>query len=325
MVSTSQSLSHSRSRRRQVTIVASIAVGLLAILVARTLIGSDAPEPRVPTPLTRDALRVAAFGSTRLPDTMPTVVRNWKDPRFPDAARLDKLTVRLPYGLRSVAYDLWPKRWNGRVMIFHNGHEEDLDASPQVLEWFLRRGWRVVTMTMPLAGPNWSPKFKYVTHAHNQFAGLERPLGLFLLPVVEVVNYTHAHVMVGLSGGGWTTSVAAAIDPRIRLSYPVAGSLPAQAECLPKGPGCVPDLEQQMIPDYIRLYELGSDPPRRELAFYNLHDPCCYAGRSSDSWAREVRGDFAAIVDPLATRHAVTISDLRTITQDIARHTANDR
>ena len=32
--------------------------------------------------------------------------------------------------------------------------------------------------------------------------------------------------MIGLSGGGWTTTVAAAIDPRVGLSIPVAGSLP---------------------------------------------------------------------------------------------------
>ena len=29
--------------------------------------------------------------------------------------------------------------------------------------------------------------------------------------------------MIGLSGGGWTTAVEAAIDPRIKLSIPVAG------------------------------------------------------------------------------------------------------
>ena len=31
---------------------------------------------------------------------------------------------------------------------------------------------------------------------------------------------------MGLSGGGWTTTMAAALDPRIELSLPVAGSIP---------------------------------------------------------------------------------------------------
>ena len=32
--------------------------------------------------------------------------------------------------------------------------------------------------------------------------------------------------MAGLSGGGWTTTIASALDPRIVLSFPVAGSVP---------------------------------------------------------------------------------------------------
>ena len=31
---------------------------------------------------------------------------------------------------------------------------------------------------------------------------------------------------MGLSGGGWTTTMAAALAPRIELSLPVAGSIP---------------------------------------------------------------------------------------------------
>ena len=43
--------------------------------------------------------------------------------------------------------------------------------------------------------------------------------------LLQTLGYKRV-VMVGLSGGGWTTTVAAAIDPRIDLSIPVAGSLP---------------------------------------------------------------------------------------------------
>lgn len=31
---------------------------------------------------------------------------------------------------------------------------------------------------------------------------------------------------MGKSGGGWTTTVSAALDPRIRVSFPIAGSIP---------------------------------------------------------------------------------------------------
>ena len=33
-------------------------------------------------------------------------------------------------------------------------------------------------------------------------------------------------VMLGLSGGGWSTTLASAVDPRIQLSFPTAGSIP---------------------------------------------------------------------------------------------------
>ena len=32
--------------------------------------------------------------------------------------------------------------------------------------------------------------------------------------------------MLGLSGGGWSTTLASAVDPRIQLSFPTAGSIP---------------------------------------------------------------------------------------------------
>jgi hypothetical protein len=64
--------------------------------------------------------------------------------------------------------------------------------------------------------------------------------------------------MIGLSGGGWTTTLYAAIDPRVRLSFPVAGTLP---EYLRVGrPGAreqfYPDLYK--IANYLDLYVMGS-------------------------------------------------------------------
>lgn len=41
----------------------------------------------------------------------------------------------------------------------------------------------------------------------------------------QTLGYKHV-VMMGLSGGGWTTTLAAALDHRISLSTPVAGSIP---------------------------------------------------------------------------------------------------
>ena len=60
----------------------------------------------------------------------------------------------------------------------------------------------------------------------------------FLEPIVLTINYAtqvlgyKQIVMMGLSGGGWSTTIAAAIDPRIQLSMPTAGSIPCDFLCL---------------------------------------------------------------------------------------------
>ena len=56
----------------------------------------------------------------------------------------------------------------------------------------------------------------------------------FLEPIILTINYAtevlkyDKIVMMGLSGGGWSTTIAAAVDPRIQLSMPTAGSIPCE-------------------------------------------------------------------------------------------------
>lgn len=70
---------------------------------------------------------------------------------------------------------------------------------------------------------------------HAAFAPLEAAgapvFRFFLEPAVRAVNFAGAVgykrvVFAGLSGGGWTTALAAAIDPRIALSVAIAGNIP---------------------------------------------------------------------------------------------------
>ena len=56
-------------------------------------------------------------------------------------------------------------------------------------------------------------------------------LRYFLEPAVLTANYAEANgyeniYMAGLSGGGWSTTFASAIDKRIDASFPIAGSTP---------------------------------------------------------------------------------------------------
>eukprot|EP01051_Picozoa_sp_SAG22_P010374 SAG22_NODE_932_length_6448_cov_7.053709_2_plen_360_part_00 len=124
----------------------------------------------------------------------------------------------------------------------------------------------------------------------------DRTMGYFLEPVhytinyaLNVLGYRKVHVM-GLSSGGWTTTLAAAVDPRIQVSFPIAGSGPLDilgATYTPKR-----DYEQAPQPDapkgqwylnecnYTGMYLLaGLEPGRTSLQILHQDDCCCFKGR----------------------------------------------
>ncbi|MCX7425965.1 MAG: hypothetical protein NTW96_10155 [Planctomycetia bacterium] len=82
--------------------------------------------------------------------------------------------------------------------------------------------------------------------------GAGEVLRLFLEPTVQTVNhFQHARpdmkdaTMIGLSGGGWTIAMVAAIDTRIKLSIPVAGCAPIYVQ---NRIGSIADVEQVFAP-----------------------------------------------------------------------------
>jgi hypothetical protein len=125
--------------------------------------------------------------------------------------------------------------------------------------------------------------------------------GLFLEPVVQTLDHfitqtpDHTDItMIGISGGGWTTHLVAAVDERVDLSIPVAESAPLYVrnrDARSRG-----DAEQTYAPIYdedidsvvatwLEIYARGGyGPGRRQVMVANEHDACCFAG------------DFAAIV-----------------------------
>jgi hypothetical protein len=145
--------------------------------------------------------------------------------------------------------------------------------------------------------------------------------------VAELSRRFYDIAMVGLSGGGWTTTVYSAIDTRISKSYPVAGSLPFSL----RYQGRVGDWEQTdpglySIAGYLDLYVLGaSGPARSQLQVLNTRDPCCFAGTGSsiyeDAVQQRVRalgpGRFAVRTYTEPDQHAITDEVLRVIGDDL--------
>jgi hypothetical protein len=226
-------------------------------------------------------------------------------------ARVDRMVVRQPHGIDSVVELQHPSGKPRGFVIVHGGHGDVEDELRPLMQALIDRGFVVALMNMPLSGWNPRPLVRLahygamVLTTHNQLALLPgrpgRALALFLDPVVVTVNQARAMGfdsigMVGLSGGGWTATVSAAIDPRIGRAFDVAGSLPLHLRTTPGDQG---DFEQ-LLPSFYAvvgfedLYVLGAlEPGRRRVQIFNDEDPCCFALRAAPPYTAAVRRALA--------------------------------
>eukprot|EP00947_MAST-08B_sp_MAST-8B-sp1_P000539 g539.t1 len=148
---------------------------------------------------------------------------------------------------------------------------------------------------MPLFGCN---RVAGVPSSHSWFQQFETPgnspkvnssstLRFFLEPVVLTTNMAfrlgyEEVVITGKSGGGWTTTLVAALDPRLKLSIPDAGSIPLEFNHTSW------DYEQEpaagpaafySICDYKCMYILaGLERGRVSIQLLHERDPCCFHG-----------------------------------------------
>eukprot|EP00035_Acanthoeca_spectabilis_P007183 m.133454 g.133454 ORF g.133454 m.133454 type:complete len:444 (-) comp13837_c0_seq1:1123-2454(-) len=164
------------------------------------------------------------------------------------------------------------------------------------LGWLNELGYDAMEFNMPLRGPNNNGSIGTISHSY--FEPLEQaghyPLRFFVEPVFLAINFAKSLgykriAMVGLSGGGWTTTIASALDPRIGLSIPTAGSLPFFMRTEHPGDPYhdLGDFEQSVdrpvysACNYTCMYVLaGLEQERQQLQILHEQDPCCFrAGR----------------------------------------------
>jgi len=128
------------------------------------------------------------------------------------------------------------------LVILHNGHDARVSnleerSDPYGLATFIMAlGFDVITLCMPYTGFNHLGEDNPY-HEHDEFAfiygnGDRATLAYFLAPVRLALDWAESELghrrfaMVGFSGGGWTTYLAAALEPRISLSIAAVGTLP---------------------------------------------------------------------------------------------------
>lgn len=101
-----------------------------------------------------------------------------------------------------------------------------------------------------------------------------RPIQIALEHALAQNQYASLSVM-GLSGGGWLTTVFSAANPGVDLSIEVAGTMPLDIR-----PGLSDHIESRWLAElvsYRRLYRLGADSPGRiRVQILNPLDSCCF-------------------------------------------------
>jgi hypothetical protein len=269
---------------------------------------------------------------------------------FGHLKRVDKITLELKPGFNNVTYLLHPKIRNGFniPIIYHGGHDgifwEDVylnnsgrPYSISVIDFLLGKGFDVIAIEMPLCGANESPvsitedSNTYLLRNHDDIFKLKKPFYYFLEPVRKAMNFMERKygcqqfVMIGLSGGGWTTTVYSAIDNRVVQSYEIAGSVPIP---LRTNPSDVGDKEQNFDDFYNRfnystLYTLAAHGANRlHYQILNVDDNCCFDMDGNQYWVPFVQQKLAALGDPgsfyfyhdpFATMHKISAVAVDTI------------
>ena len=134
--------------------------------------------------------------------------------------------------------------------------------------------------------------------------------------------------MIGISGGGWTSTIYPAIDTRITKSFAVNGSLPSFLMLSPKDIGDYENFHQELlkIANYLELYIMSSYGENREFTqIFNKYDPCCYAGLKYEYYEVELqqiianlgKGNFSVISDDTHKEHIISDFSLELIEKNL--------
>ena len=270
---------------------------------------------------------------TRPPDRVESGARTAEHDGLPNLARIDRLVLAMDFGLTSQAFHLVPARPNGEAVIYHHGHVQA--ASPADLERIgrlLGEGYAVVELFMPLMGPNSRPRldlprighFHLTEHEHLDLLAPAAgdPIGYFIEPPVRVVAWLAPRyrriAMMGYSGGGWSAMMTAAVEPRVSASFVVASVYPyflssGSLEDWSHLESGDPDLYARTATHLELLTMAAAGRGRQAIQILNRHDPCCYAGRRSETYAPAVRqaarrlgGEFRAFVDERERAHTIS-------------------
>ena len=205
--------------------------------------------------------------------------------------QIDKFTVDMKHAVNSIIFLIHPEiQSHDELIIYHNGHEENLYEGKNTIRFFIEKGYPVLVVSMPLKPINNNPTVivdgeSILLTNHNDFRFIEseefNPLSYFFEPIAVTLNFLDKEYefkkyhLMGISGGGWTSSVYPAIDERISTSFSVAGGVPLDYYRSQDTSDWEP-YQFSGIASYYDLYTLNTLDGRKFIQIYNSHDPCCW-------------------------------------------------
>ena len=247
--------------------------------------------------------------------------------------KIDQFSIVMDNGVISSPYLFHSQTSNGTLIIYHQGHKGDFVHGSELIQTFLVNGYDVIAFSMPLMGSNNQPIIdhpnfgKIRLSSHNHLRLLESddfsPIKYFLEPITISLNYIDqeydylSYSMIGISGGGWTSTLYSAIDDRISKSFSVSGSYPIYLRSDAKNFG---DYEQTLpelytISNYLELYVMSSFGENRlHVQFFTENDPCCFSGTNFESYKEIIsqkiltlnEGTFMIYLDKTHNEHKIS-------------------
>ena len=235
---------------------------------------------------------------------------------------------------RTNSYHLFPfESSNNKLIIYHQGHGGDFYKGKDTIQFFLEKNYSVLAFSMPLLGMNNQPiinienlgSIKFFDHDQFQLLESENfsPLSYFFTPINYSLNYLEInhnfknYHMVGISGGGWTSTIYPALDTRISKSFAVSGSLPLSLRINSQDLGDYEQIQPELykIANYSELYVMSSYGVDRSFnQIFNKYDPCCFAATLFNEYESKISnivsklnlGDFNVYLDETHKEHKIS-------------------
>jgi dienelactone hydrolase len=240
-----------------------------------------------------------------------------------DGYRIRKLRFEAVPGFWVPALLYEPAKLQGKVpaVLNVNGHEGDGKAIPYIQARCINLAKRGILAL----NPEWIGKGELSSrgYEHTRLQQLDlcgtSGVGVFYLSLKRSLDILVAHehadaqrvAVTGLSGGGWQTIMLSALDPRVKLTNPVAGysSFVTRAQF----EADLGDSEQTpsdlgTVADYTHLTAMMA--PRPTLLSYNARDNCCFrADHAAGPLVREAMPAFRLLHAEESLRYHLNFDD----------------